>query len=163
MTTQTLDSAALAAAGMNPQVLNSPLLWAGVLSAAAALMHLACIVGGPAWYRYFGAGERMAQMAAAGQGWPALLTLGITVVLLVWSGYALGASGYVPALRALPWMGAALLAITAIYLLRAVLLLPVWWFKPELVDSFALWSSVVCGVFGAVHAWGLWLWWGGAR
>ena len=42
------------------------LIAAGVLNAGAALLHLACIIGGPAWYRFLGAGERMARLGATG-------------------------------------------------------------------------------------------------
>ena len=28
------------------------------LSIVAALLHVACIFGGPSWYRFFGAGDR---------------------------------------------------------------------------------------------------------
>lgn len=42
------------------------LIAAGTLDALAALLHVACIFGGPAWYRFLGAGERMAGMAERG-------------------------------------------------------------------------------------------------
>jgi hypothetical protein len=42
------------------------LILAGAGSLAASILHLACIAGGPEWYRFFGAGERMARMAARG-------------------------------------------------------------------------------------------------
>lgn len=42
-----------------------PMLGSG-LSAIAALLHVGIIIGGPSWYRFFGAGERMARAAAAG-------------------------------------------------------------------------------------------------
>ncbi|MGB4860371.1 MAG: hypothetical protein WBP11_13735 [Dokdonella sp.] len=45
---------------------NHYLIAGGILSAIAALIHLGCIVFGAPWYRFFGAGERMAQMASAG-------------------------------------------------------------------------------------------------
>lgn len=44
---------------MSPSV-NLSLVFAAALSAIAASLHLAIIVGGPAWYRFFGAGERFA-------------------------------------------------------------------------------------------------------
>ena len=40
---------------------NIALIAGGLLSAAASLLHVACIFGGPAWYRFFGAGEGVAQ------------------------------------------------------------------------------------------------------
>ena len=42
------------------------LIAAGVLNAGAALLHLPCIIGGPAWPRFLGAGERMARLGATG-------------------------------------------------------------------------------------------------
>lgn len=138
------------------------LLLGAVLSAVAAALHLAILVGGPAWYRFFGAGERMAQWAAQGHWLPALLTLGIAVVLLVWAGYAAGASGYVSALRALPAQGQVLWGVTAVYLLRGLAVLPLWWLRPAEVDAFAGWSSLVCLGFGVVHLLGLWQRGGGA-
>ena len=42
---------------------NPFLIAGGVLSALASLLHIAVIAGGPAWYRFFGAGEGMARMA----------------------------------------------------------------------------------------------------
>jgi hypothetical protein len=56
---------------------NPWLVTGGVLSAAAALLHVAIIAGGPDWYRFFGAGERMAHMAELGLLRPTLFALGI--------------------------------------------------------------------------------------
>lgn len=126
------------------------------LSATAALLHLMIIVGGAPWYRFFGAGERMARMAEHGHWWPALVTLAIAVVLLVWAAYAAGASGYAPALRGLPGLLPVLWLVTAVYLLRGLAVLPLWWFRPESVNAFAWWSSLVCTGFGLVHLAGLW-------
>ncbi|MBW8842017.1 MAG: hypothetical protein JF608_09450 [Sphingomonadales bacterium] len=36
--------------------MNRWLLAASILNGAAALLHLGCILGGPGWYRFFGAG-----------------------------------------------------------------------------------------------------------
>ena len=46
-------------------IINPYLIAGGTLSAIAALFHLGCIVFGASWFRYLGAGERMAQMATA--------------------------------------------------------------------------------------------------
>src|SRR5215208_488965 len=64
------------------------LLGAG-LSGAASLLHVAIILGGPDWYRFFGAGERMARLAANGSPYPVMVTAGIALVLALWSLYAL--------------------------------------------------------------------------
>ena len=74
---------------------NSCLIAGAASSAIAALLHLGCIVFGPSWYRFFGAGERMARLAAAGHIVPALVTVGIAAVLIVWSLYALSGAGVI--------------------------------------------------------------------
>jgi hypothetical protein len=98
----------------------------------------------------------MARMAEQGHWWPALVTLAIAVVLLVWAAYAAGASGYAPALRGLPGLIPVLWLVTAVYLLRGLAVLPLWWVRPEAVNAFAWWSSLVCAGFGLVHLAGLW-------
>lgn len=45
---------------------NSCLKIDAAMSGIAALLHLGCIMFSPAWYRFCGAGEGMAQLAAAG-------------------------------------------------------------------------------------------------
>ena len=119
----------------------------GCLSAAAAVLHLAVILGGPDWYRFFGAGEGMAQMAEGGSLVPAAVTLAITMVLATWAAYAFAGAGLI---RRLPLMRTALVAITAIYLLRGVLIVPLL-MKPH-ATPFDIWSSLVVLVYGIVHA-----------
>ncbi|KKK66980.1 hypothetical protein LCGC14_2958640, partial [marine sediment metagenome] len=46
--------------------MNICLIVAGTLSAIAAILHLGCIYFGAPWYRFFGAGEQMAQLAEQG-------------------------------------------------------------------------------------------------
>jgi hypothetical protein len=92
------------------------LIAAGLLSAGPAVLHLAIIAGGPAWYRAFGAGERMARMAEYGSSRPAVIAVCIAGVLAVWAAYAFSGAGL---LRRLPLLRAGLVAISAIYLLRA--------------------------------------------
>jgi hypothetical protein len=131
---------------------NLMLVLAAVLSAIGALLHVACIFGGPAWYRFFGAGERLATAAERGRAWPALATLGITLILLAWSAYALSAAGMLPAL---PLLKAGIVAITTVYLLRGLILFPVMAFKPAQLTPFVVWSSLICLGFGLVHLWGV--------
>ena len=131
---------------------NRWLIAAGALSAAASILHVAVIAGGAAWYRFFGAGEEMARAAEKGSAVPALVTLAIAAVLLVWALYAFSGAGLV---RRLPLLRTALVLITGIYLLRGVALVPALFLKPHLIDSFAVVSSLVVLVYGIVHAIGV--------
>lgn len=131
---------------------NTALLFAAGLSAIAAALHVAIIFGGAPWYRFFGAGERMASAAAQGRLYPTLVTLGIATVLALWSAYALSGAG---AIGPLPLPKLALCAITTIYLLRGLAIVPLFVFAPSQVTPFLVWSSLICCVYGAVHLLGL--------
>ncbi len=141
---------------MNTTPKNNWLVMAGVLSAAAALLHIAVIVGGAEWYRFFGAGEGMARLAERGSLTPHLITLAIALVLAIWAAYAFAGAGL---LRRLPLMRTALLTITAIYMLRGLALFPTLALKPALVDRFTLWSSIIVLVYGITYAVGTWRAW----
>lgn len=124
----------------------------GWLSLAAALLHIACIFGGPQWYRFFGAGEGMAQAAARGEWTPALLTLGISAILMIWAAYAFSGAGWLPRL---PLLRTGLIVITFIYLARGLMLLPLHLWRPHLTDAFTVWSSLIVLGYGIVYAVGL--------
>lgn len=135
-----------------PATPNRFLLGAAALNAAAALLHLGCIVFGAPWYRALGAGDAMVRLAAAGHPRPALFALAVASVLLVWACYALSGAG---AIRRLPLLKPVLCAITAIYLLRGLgfaVLMPYF-----AGNSLAFWlaSSGICLLFGLVHLLGL--------
>jgi hypothetical protein len=131
---------------------NIPLAVGALLSAVAALLHLGIIAGGPAWYRFFGAGERFARAAAQGRRYPAVVTLGIAAVLSTWSAYALAGAGVI---GALPFLKVALVAITAVYLVRGVAFAPLVLAKGGAITPFVVWSSVICFGYGVVHLVGL--------
>jgi hypothetical protein len=101
---------------------NVPLAIGALLSAVAALLHVAIIAGGPAWYRFFGAGKRLTTAAAAGEWYPAVVTMAITAVLGSWSAYALAGAGVI---APLPFLKAVLVLVTAIYILRGLAFAPV--------------------------------------
>lgn len=132
---------------------NSWLLMGALLSTLAALLHVGCIVFGGPWYRFFGAGEKMAAMAEAGKWFPHIVTAGIVVVLLVWAGYALSGAAVI---TRWPLTKPALVAITTVYLVRGVggfwmVLVPL---ENQSVQ-FAFWSSAICTLIGLVHLSGL--------
>ncbi len=129
---------------------------AALLSGVAAMLHLAIVAGGPDWYRLFGAGEGMARLAERGSPRPALITLAIAALLGLWSAYALAGAGRI---GRLPLMRTALVAITAVYLLRGLVLVPALATNPGAVDSFMLWSSLIVLVYGITYAVGTYRAW----
>ena len=139
---------------------NKWLIAAGLLDVAAALLHVAIIFGGPDWYRFFGAGEAMAQAAQSGSVRPTLITIAIASVLATWAAYAFSGAGLI--LR-LPLLRTGLVAISAIYLARGLVVVPILLLRPELIDPFLLWSSAIVLVFGLAHAIGTWSAWNGLR
>ena len=128
---------------------NPWLVAGGVLSGLASLLHLATIAGGGPWYRFFGAGEAMARAAERGSAMPALVTLAIAALLATWALYAFSGAGLI---RRLPLLRTGLVVIAAIYLLRALALVPLLLVRPEAVDAFALWSSLIVLVYGLAYA-----------
>ena len=136
---------------------NPWLIAAGALSAAAALLHLAVIAGGPDWYRFFGAGERMARAAERGSATPALFTVAIAGVLALWAAYAFAGAGLI---RRLPLLRTGLVAISGIYLARGLFVLsPSAFGRPDLSPGFMLWSSLIVLAFGLAYAIGTWRAW----
>ena len=135
---------------------NTFLIVGAALSALGALLHLGCILFGAPWYRFFGAGERMARMAAAGHWYPTAVTSCIVAILSVWSLYALSGAGVI---RRLPLVRLVLCIITGVYLLRAVAFAPFHSYFPGNSAAFWLWSSAICFVIGLAHLVGLWQAW----
>jgi hypothetical protein len=135
-------------------VRNNWLFAAGGLSAIAAALHLGCVIGGPRWYRFFGAGEPMARLAERDSPTPALYAFAIAAVLCGWSAYAFSGSGALPRF---PFLRPILVAICAVYLLRAAALpaLLIYATGPGRSASFMVWSSVIVLVYGVVHAIGI--------
>lgn len=121
------------------------------LSATAAVAHLACILVGAPAYRFMGAGERMARAAEAGRLRPTLVTLVITMILLLWSAYALSGAGVI---GPLPLIRLVLVLACSVYLVRAMafpLLKPAF---PENSNTFWWVSSGICGLIGLAYAYG---------
>lgn len=123
---------------------------------AASLLHIACIIGGPDWYRFFGAGEGMARAAERGSWTPAIITLIIATILAAWAAFAFGAVGVLPKL---PLTRTALIAIALVLLARsAMAFVPGFW-AAEHSLPFIIWSSAICFVMGACFALGTWQAW----
>lgn len=127
----------------------------GILSIAAALLHIAVIVGGAPAYRYFGAGEEMAKMAEAGSAFPAVVTTFIVVIFASWGLYAFSGAGLI---RKLPYMRPGLIVIAAIYTLRGVCVIPeVIWIaiSPKAVPFQEVIFSIVSLFIGVTYLVGI--------
>ena len=117
-----------------PDFAGGRLLKAGAVSSASiAILHVGILIAGAPAFRYFGAGERMAQMAERGSLAPSVWTIAITVVFLVWTLFALSGAGV---LRRLPLLRTGLVAVAAVYTLRGLVLGPqLVWFLSGYTDA----------------------------
>ena len=137
-----------AAAMITHRAVNPYLVAGGISSALAALLHLGCAVFGASWYRFFGAGERMAQMAAAGHWYPPVAAVVIAGILSIWSLYAFSGAGVIRRLPLLRW---GLCAITGIYVLRGIGFVAIVANFPGNSATFWIVSSAICLAIGIVH------------
>ncbi|MBQ0784040.1 MAG: hypothetical protein KBT66_07405 [Amphritea sp.] len=122
------------------------------LSAIVAVLHIGCIYFGATWYRFMGAGEKMATLAERGSVKPTIITSFIVLVFAIWSLYALSGAGVISQLPLLRWM---LSAVTAIYLLRGVAGFFLYTNPLGRTPGFWLWSSGICLALGLIHMIGL--------
>lgn len=106
-------------------------------------------MGGASWYRFFGAGEGMAQAAERGEWMPTILTFAIAATLAIWAAFAFSGAGKFPRL---PLLRTGLIVIASIYLARALIFIPINWWRPQYSDSFAIWSSLIVLGYGAAYA-----------
>ena len=136
------------------------LILGGIGSLLAALAHVACIVFGAAWFRFFGAPEPLIvnyENGAMGLVW---MTIGIAVILAVWAAYAFSGAGKLPKL---PLLRTGLIVIAGIYLLRGVILFPAIANAPYPRSDFDIWSSAIVLVMGLAYAFGTWCAWPALR
>jgi hypothetical protein len=94
------------------------LVAAGLSNFAIAILHVAIIFYGAPGYRYFGAGEKMATMAENGSPFPAAVTLGVTLVFILFGLYAFSGAQII---ATLPLLRYGLYAIGAVFSLRSLL------------------------------------------
>lgn len=130
------------------------LTWAGGANVAIALLHLGVIVAGAPGYRYFGAGEPLAQLAEGGSLVPAGLTLAIALLFGAFAAYAWSGAGR---LRRLPLLRTGLIGISSVFLLRGLSAIPeaaALIMNPEALPLRYLVFSLVSFVVGACCALG---------
>lgn len=142
------QSTALAA--VCSQGMGTHLLVAGALiSFAVAAFHVVLVFYGAPALRYFGAGETLARMADEGSPFPALVTLAVAVVFVVFGLYALAAAHI---LAGLPFVYGGTFAVSAIYTLRGLMAVTAF-FLPR--PRFILVTSVISLAIGLLHFAGL--------
>jgi hypothetical protein len=93
------------------------LLFGGLASLLITGLHLALALR-PQWYRSFGA-EELAQLHEQGSPFTVLVTFGLTLMFAAWGAYALSGAGV---LGRLPLLRIMLIVISAIYILRSLML-----------------------------------------
>ena len=130
---------------------------AGILSLITSILHIAIIFGGPDWYRFFGAGEKMAILVEQGSIRPTINTSILATIFFIWALYAWSGSGY---LLRFPFIRTGLVLITSAYIIRGSLgfVVPFISNHPRVAElslSFWLLSSSICLVFGIVHLKGI--------
>jgi hypothetical protein len=134
------------------------LVTAAWMCIVAALLHFGCILGGPDWYRFLGAGEDIARAAERGAWMPSILAFSIGSILLVWAAYAFSGAGFVDRL---PLLRTALVLITTVLLLRALAYFVRDQWRPDLSQEFMMWSSLIGLLLGVFFAMGTWQAWAG--
>jgi hypothetical protein len=139
-----------------PATINYFLFIGAMLSAIASALHVGCIIFGAPWYRFFGAGEKMARLAEAGSAFPTLVTAVIAAVLLICSAYALSGAGVLPRL---PFLRVVLCAFTLVYLLRGFLFFAFIPLFPGNSLTFWFCSGAICAVIGLTHLIGIYQKW----
>ncbi|MBQ4879066.1 hypothetical protein J8M21_17765 [Pseudoalteromonas luteoviolacea] len=132
---------------------NKYLLFSAYSSFLAAFLHLGCIIFGAPWYRFFGAGERMAAMAEAGKLEPTLTTLVIASALSTWGVFALSGAGVI---RRLPFLKSVIFMVALVFIGRGIAFPFIMPLLPE--NSFTFWivSSLICLTIGLCYALGGW-------
>ena len=128
---------------------NKSLIASSACCFLAALAHLGCIVFGADWYRIFGAGETMAQMAEQGLWYLTLATLTIAAILCFWGTFALAGAGVI---KKLPFTRSILVVTTSVFLLRAFSFPALMPSFPDNSLIFWLVSSGICLLIGSMFA-----------
>lgn len=98
---------------------NQYLIAGGVMSALISLLHIILAVY-PSLYKYIGLDQSaLTQMAEQGSSITTIVSLALALLFAIWAIYAFSGSGLI---RPLPLLRFALIAISVIYILRALFL-----------------------------------------
>ncbi|MBL8299413.1 MAG: hypothetical protein JNN30_13830 [Rhodanobacteraceae bacterium] len=131
------------------------ILWvylAGAIALAGVAIHLGAILGGPAWYAYFGAPPVVVESARSGTLLAPISAASIAGAMAICAAYAFSAAG---SIQPLPLLRLVLAIIATICLLRALILAPLAILHPELRNTFEVVAAMVWGLAGVGFALGL--------
>ena len=132
---------------------------AGIMSALLAVMQCAVPLFGAKGYRFFGAGDRVAQAVEGGALWPVGLTLCVGAIFAVFAFYALAAAS--ERLRP-PLLRTGLLIVGLIFMLRGLSVVPqgmAWFRNPEMIPGRFVIFSFVALAMGALYMIGVIMAW----
>jgi hypothetical protein len=125
---------------------------AAAIAAVGALIHVAAIPAGPAWYAYFGAPPAVVASARDGT-WPA--PVGALVIALLMAACAWYACAALGTVRRPPLLRTGLATMAAICLVRALILPPLAVTHPELRNTFEVVAALLWGLAGVGFALGV--------
>jgi hypothetical protein len=115
------------------------------IAGLGVLIHLGAIWGGPAWYRYFGAPPFVLRSAQEGTWLAPVGAVCIAAAMGLCGLYALSALGH---LRRLPLLRTGLALMAIVCLLRALVLIPLAFSYPGLLNTFEVTAALVWGLAG---------------
>lgn len=118
---------------------------AAAIAFVGVVIHVAAIAGGPSWYVFFGAPPQIVASARAGTWLAPVSTAGIAVLMGICALYACSALGLV---RRLPMLRTMLAGIATTCLLRALILVPLAFRHPELINLFEVIAALTWGAAG---------------
>tara|TARA_B100001094_G_scaffold333028_2_gene408000 strand:+ start:13252 stop:13635 length:384 start_codon:yes stop_codon:yes gene_type:complete len=116
------------------------------MSFIGAFIHILTIYAGPDWYRFFGAGEEIAQLAEQGHWFPPVACLVIGGICFTWGLYALAGARVI---KYLPWTRGILFSIAAVLIFRNILFFPI-----DLSIPFDVWTFVMTLSMGLSYLYG---------
>ena len=128
------------------------LILGGIAMVGAAVLHVAIIFGGPAWYAFFGAPPDVVTSAREDTWYAPAVTAVIAAILGIWSAYAFSGAGL---LARLPFLRIILALIAGVMLLRGLIIVPFLVMAPDLLTLFDYWSSGICFAIGMLYLTGL--------
>ena len=139
-----------------PNLHRTWLLASGTLLFLAALLHLAAIAGGPAWYAFLGAPKGLVALAATDSLRPAVSCVLIALLLAGAAAYAFSAVGLI---RRLPAPRGVLALVGLGLVTRGLVFVPLAAWRPRLLSGlcgkcsepglFLLATSALCLFIGA--------------